>query len=340
MKKIRNSINFIIGFIISALFLYLAFQKVEFQLMIQSLTTGKYIIVIPVIAMIFLSHWVRAVRWKYFLNPIKKITVTRLFSALMVGYLGNSVLPAHLGEFFRAFIIGRKEKIPASSVFATIVIERIVDLFSLLAIMAMVLVLYSFPNWLKEGGYLLFILTICFFMFLVFLKRYHEKANRIVDLLLKYLPARLSAKIKMMLTSFLNGIKGFNRKKDYAIVLIHTIIIWVCYIVVLYLSFCIFRLIHPYNLTMMSATLLMVITTIGVVIPTSPGYIGTYHLLCQLGLELLGVPRTLGLTYAIVVHAINFFPVILVGIIFAWKEGINLVKVSKSKDLEQIMLGR
>lgn len=335
MKKLRNSINLIIGLLISLLFLYLAFRKVELRIMVQSLAHGNYLIALPVTMVIFLSHLMRAIRWRYFLNPVKKVAITRLFSALMVGYLGNSVLPAHLGEFFRAFIIGRKEKIPASSVFATIVIERIIDLFSLLAIMALILILYPFPNWLKEGGYLLFAFTLLLFLFLIFLKRYNEKANRILDIFLKYLPDRFSTKIKRMLIAFLEGIKGFDRKKDYGIVLIQTVGIWMGYTLVLYLSFSMFDL---YKLTMMSATLLMVITTIGVVIPTSPGYIGTYHLLCQLGLEFLGVPRSIGLTYAIAVHAINFFPVILVGIICAWKEGINLVKMSKSHELKKIIL--
>ena len=174
-------------------------------------------------------------------------------------------------------------------------------------------------------------------VFLIFLKKYNEAASKVLDFLLRYFPERFSQKIRMMFMSFLKGIKGFHRKKDYLIVLIHTLIIWACYIFVLYLSFSIFNLIHTYQLTIISATLLMVVTTIGVVIPTSPGYVGTYHLLCQLGLEFLGVPRTIGLTYAIVVHAINFLPVILVGIIFVWKEGINLLKMSRSHELKSFI---
>ncbi|MBD3290181.1 flippase-like domain-containing protein [candidate division KSB1 bacterium] len=335
---VKKTGKILIGFLFSIVFLYLAFRKIEFSLMMRSLMGGKYMIALPAIGAIFISHFVRAIRWQYFLEPVKKVALSRLFSALMVGYFGNSVLPAHLGEFFRAFVIGRKEKIPASSVFATIVLERIIDLFTLLVIMVAVLIIYPFPDWLKDGIYILCLITVLLFLFLIFLKKYSATANRVFDSLLKFIPERFSLKIKLMLKSFTDGIRAFKRKRDYAIVIIHTLIIWACYTFVLYIGFYIFDLVSLFNLSILSATVLMVITTIGVIIPTSPGYIGTYHLLSQMGLELLGVPRSLGLTYAIAVHAINFFPVIVVGLIYTWNEGINLAKISKSRELKKFIL--
>ena len=85
-------------------------------------------------------------------------------------------------------------------------------------------------------------------------------------------------------------------------------------------------MVNDFDLNATTGLVVLIITTISIVVPSSPGYIGTYHWLCQFSLELFAVPRALGLSYAIILHAVNFFPVFIVGIILAWKEGISFTK--------------
>lgn len=335
MKKIKNTFKITIGFVISGLFLYIAFRKINFSEMKQAFANVNYLILLLTIFFAFFSHWLRSMRWQYFLRPIKKISAKNLFSALLIGYLGNTVLPAHLGELFRGYVIGRKEKISTSSVMATIVLERIIDVFSLLLLMGFTLIFYPFPTWVKKSGYIMFFLTFLLFLFLLLLKRDTSKMMSLLNKLLKFLPKRFSNKIEKIIVTFIDGIKELKQKRDYLKIIVLSILIWTCY----WLMFCItsyaFNLFQSSYVIALSSIVLLVITTISIVIPSSPGYVGTYHFLCQLSLELFGVSSSVALSYAIVVHAITFFPIALVGLIFAWKEGLGLMKLNQTKELSQ-----
>src|SRR5262249_48798339 len=87
---------------------------------------------VRVVVSVFLRFWLTAVRWQLLLRPVKRVGVHRLFGITMIGFMANNVLPARLGEFVRAYALGRSEALPPSLPFATIVIERIFDGFTLL----------------------------------------------------------------------------------------------------------------------------------------------------------------------------------------------------------------
>jgi hypothetical protein len=71
---------------------------------------------------------------------------------------------------------------------------------------------------------------------------------------------------------------------------------------------------------------LLVITTISVVVPSSPGYVGTWHFLCQVSLAMFGVPASQALSFAVAIHAVNFLPVLALAILFASYEGVRIFK--------------
>lgn len=336
MKTIKSSFKIIIGIVISILFLLLAFRKINLSEMKHAFADANYLFFLPTIIIIILSHWLRSIRWQYFLKPIKKISIKNLFSALLIGYLGNTVLPAHLGELFRGYVIGRKENISTSSIIATIVIERIIDVISLLLIMVFTLIFYPFPGWVQKSGYIMLILTFGLILFLFLLKIYTSKMMLFLNKFLKLLPHKSSQKIEETIIAFLNGIKGLKQKKDYLVIALLSILIWACYGFAYYISFYMFNLFQVYNVTALTSMVLLVITTISIVIPSSPGYIGTYHFLCQFSLELFAVSSSVALSYAIIIHAITFLPIALLGLICAWKEGFNLIKMKQVKELSQI----
>ena len=335
MKKSKNSLKIIFGLLISIGFLFLAFRQLDFQQMKQAFSLANYWLLIPSIIIIFASHWLRSVRWQFLMNPIRNIPVGNLFSALLIGYAANTILPAHLGEFLRAYVVGKKRNIPISSALATIVVERIIDILSIVLILAVTLVIYPFPSWVKKSGYIMFGIAIGLFIFLVLMKRYTESTMSFIHRLLKPFPESISEKVENLSRSFLDGLKPMKSKFDYIIIFILSILIWFGYWSVLYINFFTFNLAAEYNLGITTGLVMLVITTISVVVPSSPGYIGTYHWLCQASLELFHVPRAIGLTYAIVVHALNFFPVFLVGFALAWKEGIKLSRIQKEEDPAQ-----
>ena len=121
-----------LGVAVSAVLLWVAVRGVSLDEVLQQLRQVRPVWLIPVLASIFLRFWLTALRWQLLLRPTKRIGVHRLFAITMIGFMANNVLPARLGEFVRAYALGRSEALPASLPFATIVIERIFDGFTLL----------------------------------------------------------------------------------------------------------------------------------------------------------------------------------------------------------------
>ena len=114
-----------LGFIISAIFLYLAFRHsdwLEIWGYIRQVDYGVLLAAMPV----FLLHLLaRAWRWRFLLLPAGRPAYSSLFGSMMIGFMANNLLPLRLGEFIRAYVLGRRENLGFSLVLATLVVERI-----------------------------------------------------------------------------------------------------------------------------------------------------------------------------------------------------------------------
>ena len=126
--------------------------------------------------------------------------------------------------------------------------------------------------------------------------------------------------------SFFDGIVGLKNWRHYVITTVLSLLIWAGYGAALQVCLYAFDFVSQYNLPWTAALVTLVITTISIIVPSSPGYVGTYHLLCQLSLGLFAVPKSEGLTFAFVLHGINFIPILIVGLIIASIEGVSLSK--------------
>ena len=334
MAKRLNSWKVLLGFIIAGLFLYLAFRKVDFAQMWSALKQAKYWYFVPALGIIFFAHWLRALRWRYLLAPIAKVNMGTLYSSLLIGYMANTFLPAHLGEFIRAYLVGKNRPVRSSAVFATIVIERIIDVFSLLILMALTIVVFPFPEWVRMSGYISFGVIGLFFLILVLMKKNRAKAAVLLNKLLKPFPEKFRHRINELMYSFMDGVTGLKSRRDYVVVAVLSMLIWFCYGVIFQIGFWAFDFITIYDLPWMTALVLLVITTIAVVVPSSPGYVGTYHYLCQLSLGFFGVPKSEALTFAFVVHGVNFLPIFFVGLILVSWMGMNLKSIQNEAEKE------
>ena len=329
-----NKTKMILGLVISILFTYLAFRRVNVHQMVDLFLEANYWYFIAAILVLFFSHFARAIRWGYLVKPIHEVKIFTLFNALIIGYMFNVFLPAHLGEFIRAYVIGQKEPISSSSAFATIVIERILDVFSLLIIMMFALVIFPFPDWVKTSGYITFIFILLLFLLLILMKRNRERWQHWMLNLSKPLPQHWGRKVDESVRSFLDGVVPLKNKSHYLIIFFLSILIWAGYVYVFQLIFYGFDFVQIYSLPWYAALVLLVITTISILVPSSPGYIGTYHYLCQLSLGLFAVPASPALSYALITHSVNIFPVLVLGLIILSYEGLNIKTVRAKMDGE------
>ena len=245
----------------------------------------------------------------------------------MIGFMGNNILPARIGEFLRAYTIGRKENLSKSLSFATIVVERIFDGFTLLAFLSVILVFFPFPAWLKSAGISAFVFYLLIIAFFVLLKRYKENMLKFLNFILSPIPKRLSHKTNELLMSFIAGFDVLKSKKQIGLILFYSFSIWTIYAVLTLLVFMSFN----FNLPVYAPFLLLVILTFGVMIPSSPGFIGTYQFFCVTGLAFWGVKESDALGFSLVYHASQYVPVTSLGLFYLWKENLSLREIRSEK---------
>lgn len=297
----------------------------------HSFNTANYWYILPAVGVLFFSHFLRAVRWRYLLDPINHLGTNSLFSSLMIGYMANVLMPAHLGEFVRAYVLSKKREISMSATFATIVVERIIDVFSLVALMVLAILIHPFPRWVVRSGYIIFATSLGLLLLFIVFKKLTLSTHSFLRFILKPLPHRFRHKMETGIERFFFGVVPLERWHDYLTVGILSVIIWACYALVFYFCLYAFDFVGPYDLSWSVSLVLLAITTVSVVVPSSPGYVGTYHYLCQISLALFGVPAGAALSYATVVHGINILPVFGVGLVFAHFEGVSIYKMSETK---------
>jgi uncharacterized protein (TIRG00374 family) len=245
----------------------------------------------------------------------------------MIGFMANNVLPARIGEFVRAYAIGKKENLSKSLSFATIVVERILDGFTLLAFLLVILIFFPLPGWLKKAGISAFIFYLLIIAFFVLLKRYKENMLKFSAYLLSPFSKRLSQKTTEFLISFVAGFDVLKGKKQIALILFYSFSIWIIYAVLTLLVFISFN----FNLPVYAPFLLVVILTFGVMIPSSPGFIGTYQFFCVTGLAFWGIKESDALGFSLVYHASQYVPITSLGLFYLWKDNISFKEIRSEK---------
>jgi uncharacterized protein (TIRG00374 family) len=316
MKK-----KFIIGLLISLIFLYLAFRKVDFTELWNALKGANYWYILPNVVLVILSMWMRAYRWKFMVDPIKKVGMGSLFSSVMIGFMANNVLPARLGEFIRAYSLGGKEKMSRSAAFATIIIERIFDGFSLLFILWLSLLMYpEFPSWVKKASNLFLLMNIATLAFLVLIEVKREFTLKLFNFIFRFLPGSLSSRAGEILDKFIGGLKVFRNIPSLLWILAWSILLWVVVGISNYFIFLAFGQ-HP---AIFASFILLGIVSLAVMLPSSPGFVGTFHAACVASFVVLKLNESVSRPFSIILHASQYFPVTLLGLYYLKKEHLSL----------------
>jgi uncharacterized protein (TIRG00374 family) len=268
----------------------------------------------------------RAYRWGFLLRAIQNIAFSYLFSATSIGLMANNLLPARLGEFVRAYDIGRRN-VNAASAFATIVVERILDLFVLLSFLAVILVLFPFPGWMARSGYLLFLLNAAALGFLVLLRTSPNKVERFCASIMSPIPGRLPDRLMDLLRSFVHGLEILGDVWGLVIAGILSVGVWLMMGLAVW-SCC---LAFGFSLPIYAPLVILVIISAGIMIPFAPGFVGTFQFFSVKGLCLFGVPGDQALSFSIAFHATQFIPITLIGLFCLWMSRVSLGQAVRAK---------
>jgi len=307
-----------LGVVVSLVLLWVAFRSVDLEEIGRSLRQVRTVWLLPVVATIFVRFWLTAVRWQLLLTPAKRVTVHRLFGVTMIGFMANNVLPARMGEFVRAYALGRSESLPVALSFATIVLERVFDGFTLLLFLIGGLLFLRPSPWLVWSAAASFCLYLGVLGALVSLRG--GRGLALIASGLAWLPARFRAPAGRLLDSFRLGLDVLGDGRALAVTVVLSLAIWVINVVGVQAMFVAFSLDLPPH----AAFLLLAVIAVALVLPSAPGYVGTFQIGTVAGLGLYEVPEATALSLSIVYHAINYVPITLVGLAYLGSMNLTL----------------
>jgi glycosyltransferase 2 family protein len=276
-----------------------------------------------------LTYAVRALRWQYLLAPIGPTHFSTAFRTTVIGFAASFLLPARAGEVLRPYLLARREGLNATAAFATIILERLLDLITVLLLFAY-FVLIAAPGDLagdpaqfariKLFGLAAAGAALAGSAVFFILAGHPERMGRLALGIERVLPARLAQIVARFVETFSKGLAVMRQPRRMLIALVLSVPLWLAIASGIWLTSQAFHITFPFRASFLVTTVLVV----GVAVPT-PGAVGGFHLAYQFAaVVLFGVPADRAAGAAIVLHAISFIPVTLLGIYFMARDGLTL----------------
>jgi hypothetical protein len=305
----------IFGILISLIcivLVYLSVRDINLHDVFIALEKIKLNYVIYFILLVIFMQLLRSYRWGVILHPMEKIDQVSLFSVTSVGFLAIAAIPARIGELARPYLISKRSSIKMSSALGTILVERVLDGFSVLAIAVIVIFLTDLPPFMIKSGFVFFILAFLMFCFIAFLILRKEKALKLINKILNKLPGKFAHKMDELIYHFIDGFQIITNIKLLLYLFFLSALIWLVDVMAIY----VLLLAFGFNLPLIASFVVMIILIVGIAIPTAPGYIGNWHLACVLALSLFGLAEAQTLSFAVVYHFLSMVIVVVLGVAF------------------------
>jgi len=312
MRKLRV----LVGLLISAAFLFLALRGQDFEAVRDAFSQVNFWYLVPAILLYFAGLCVRAVRWKFLLKPIADVPARTLLSVNAVGLMANNVLPLRTGEVVRAYALSRKTPVTKSAGLATIAVERIFDGITMLLFISLSALFVSLTSELRHVAVLAAIVFGVALVLIVLLAHGGELRDRFLQIALGYLPSSVEERAARMADSFIAGLGVFTNWRSLLLVGGTSIIAWTFEASVYWVTAQAFGGEVADVMGPAQTFLTTGIANLATLVPSSPGYVGPFEAAVILVLSgALDLSREMALSYAILVHALLYFPVTIWGAI-------------------------
>lgn len=297
------------GLGLGILFLYLALREVDLHSVGGTLTQAAWWPLIPFVVSLLVFYLLKAIRWRALISREYTFGFAALIPSMMMGFAGNNLLPFRLGEFIRVYTAGKQLGIPKTLVFATLVMERLLDLVALAVIVTSGVIIIMLGQSVFGNGVTLLSsaaltagIALAAILILPWILRMEPE---------RWLPRSLYRRFGIHLQRFLQGLRGLDSWQQLALQLANSIAQWALMCVCIHLSI---LAVGASSAPAVSAIVLGLIV-FGISMPTSPAFIGTIEYAFVLGLGWFDIPADTAFAAAVYYHALSFLFVQTAGVV-------------------------
>jgi glycosyltransferase 2 family protein len=308
VNSVLRSSLFWVGLLVTAFFTYIAVRDVRLEEAWQALKSSNYWWLLPSLAVMALFLVLRAIRWRCLFAPASRPQLRPVTAALLIGYLFNNILPARAGEVARVVALNQRAGTPLAETSGTVVIERAYDVLCLLVLLFVSLPWLPTVSWLSEAVYLAIVVAGAVVGAVAVLTIWGDRALRLMLRPFQRL-SFVRERAEWIAQSLGQGLAGLRDWRIGLAALLWTLVSWV----VLAFSFWFVMLAFDLGLSPVAGLFVVIGVGLAMILPASPASLGVFEAAVVVTLGAYGISDSRALPYALVLHAVNFFPYVLVG---------------------------
>lgn len=333
------------GLLVTVLLLWWALADVAFSDVWTNIRQGNFWLLFASVLVATFGFFIRALRWKVLLTPVKADTRLRSrVAGVSIGFMANNILPARVGEFARAYAFSRLEPVTAGAAFGSLVVERFMDGVILLLFLVIPVLTPGFPavdalssGWggaVLKAGVLAVLLVLAA---LVFMALWPSRFVRMAEAFAKILPRSLARPLVGSLEAFLGSLAIMRDPRLLLLGFAWSLFFWTWH----GLSFWLGMLAFGIDTGFVSAIFTEAVVGFGVAIPSAPGFFGTFHAAAKFALsDVYGVAEPQSLAFAFGYHFGGWIPITVIGLWFAWRLGLSVGDVGSAEErVEDVIEG-
>lgn len=295
------------------------------------------------VMLIFLAgfYWLKVLRWQWLLAPTIGLSVRQLFSPMMIGFASNNVLPAHLGEFIRVFVVRQKYGVPASTVLSTVVLERIFDVLAILTLFGIGLMFTEgLPDRYQQGAAILGIISGCVVAMVTLYLIWTEQFLRLFTWTLSrtpFVPEKFTLLLINMLRQGADGLASLRSARAVILIAASSLLQWLLNGLIAFVA------LKSFHIDVTPATGLIVtgVTAFGVTIPATPGYFGVIQMCFHVSMSAQEIKPdpSLVLGASVYYQLSMYIPVTAIGFWCLVMSGLRLKDLKRAANPEKVLEG-
>lgn len=319
----KKTILGIIGVIVGLALLYLSVRHVNLGSVQNSFSQANFGFAAAIIVFTVIFFWLKAIRWRDILSPVDHLSSLSLVPSMVSGAACNNLLPAHLGEIVRVYLLGHEFDIPKATILATLIVERIFDVIAVLLLLTVALSMIELDAQFHAAALFLAAVAGIGLTVTYVTARYPDAAVATVEHLLRFLPARFVNRVCSLLTHISIGLLALRKPKLFLLILANSVVQWLAMAACIHFALLAFDIqVPPY-----AAILVLALLVAGVSLPTTPGFVGTIQFCFVLGLKQFGTDPNTAFAASVFYHTITFVIITMTGLYFLHRYRLSLRSV-------------
>jgi len=344
----KRRIQIVVGTLLTVLLLWFLFRGTDWHAVWGATSSASLPWLAISTALIVLSFFLRSQRWSYIVRTAGPVPYSQIFDATQIGFLANFVLPARAGEAVRAVVLARLANLPITKCLAFGFLDRVTDLFGLLATLAITAIAYNpehavtlpagfqLQEWampllepanIRRSAALVALAIVVLTVGLVVVYLNTRLALRLSDAILGKISTAFAAKVHALIQHFADGLHVLRSARALFGAVFFSLITWLTSALAIWAALIAFHIEAPWY----TMFVVLGMTAIAISAPSTPGFVGAFHLGVMLGLFIAvdGISAEVAKALALVTHLSNLIPIVVVGLFSLSRRRVGLFELGR-----------